>query len=180
MILLATQTIQNNTQAPTFLGESWGFWCQFIVITITAVIAIYTLRTNEKRARRRATIDLVLSENQDEKFRDIKEKYSIMREKGVNFTLLSCDPDDSETRKQEIADQKETIIAILNQYEFIASAIFENSLDENLYKRMKKSVLIREWEVLSGFVSELRRKEGRDKLFCETENLALKWKKEKK
>ena len=179
-MLLAIQTVQSNISTPTFLGESWGFWCQFFVIFITAAIAIWTLRTNEKRARRRATIDLVLAENQDAKFRDIKEEYAIMREKGVNFTLLICDPSKDEDRKKEIANQKEVIIAILNQYEFIASAIFENSLDENLYKRMKRSVLIREWEVLSGFVTELRKQEGRDQLFCETERLALKWKNGKK
>lgn len=178
-MLLATQIVQNNIQAPTILGESWGFWCQFLVIAITAAVAIYTLRTNEKRARRRATIDLVLSENQDENFRDIKEKYACMREHGLNFTFLVCDPSNDESRKKEIAEQKEILITILNQYEFIASAIFEDSLDEDLYKRMKKGVLIRDWDVLEGFVLELRKQEGRDKIFCETGRLAQRWKDEK-
>lgn len=138
------------------------------------------MQKNERRARRRATIDIVLSENQDEKFRDIKEQYAHMRSKNVNFTLLACETPKSQERKAEILNQQEVIIAILNQYEFIACAIYEDSLDQDLYKRMKKSVVIRDWDVLEGFVLELRKKEGRSKIFCEIERLAKEWKSEKK
>ena len=178
-MLLAAQVLQNNIQAPTFLGESWGFWCQFFVIAATAGVALYTLIKNEKRARRRATIDLVLVENQDENFREVKEKYAAMRVQENSFTLLVCEQTTCDERKKVIAEQKEILIAILNQYEFIAAAIFEDSLDEDLYRRMKKSVFIRDWEALEGFVLELRKQEQRDKIFCETERLALRWKNEK-
>ena len=199
-MLLAAQIIQNEMQTPTFLGESWGFWCQFLVILATGIgalitaysamktantavatvdTAVKTLEINEKRARRRATIDLVLAENQDENFRDIKEKYATLRSQEDGFTILVCEKPTCENRKKEIAENKEILIAILNQYEFIAAAIFEDSLDEDLYKRMKESVLIRDWEALEGFVLELRKQEKRDKIFCESERLALKWKTEK-
>lgn len=158
-----------------FLGESLGIWLQFIILILTAGIAIYTLHKNENRAKKRATIDLVLSENQNERFRDIKEKFAIMRENGENFTLLACSAGDSDKEKSEIADKKEVVIAILNQYEFIASAIFEDSLDEELYKRMKKGVVIRDWRVLSAFVEELRRIESRPQIFCETQKLVQRW-----
>ncbi|MDO5651307.1 MAG: DUF4760 domain-containing protein [Moraxella sp.] len=150
-------------------------WLTFFVLAATAVVAIITLKSNENRARKRATIDVVLSENQDERFRDIKEKFALMRENNENFTLLACLVGDTEQQKQVIADKKEVIIAILNQYEFIASAIFENALDEELYKRMKKGVLIRDWLVLEPFVAELRKQTGRKQLFCEMQALAQKW-----
>lgn len=180
MILLAAQTLQNDMQTPTFLGESWGFWCQFLVIASTAGLALFTLIKNEKRARLRATIDLVLLENQDQRFRDVKEKYALMRESKVDFTLLVCDPSEDLDRRKEIADQKETLITILNQYEFIAAAIFTDSLDERLYKKMKRGVVIRDWEALSGFVMELRKRESKDQIFCEIESLVQKWKNVKK
>ena len=166
------------TKAPALLGESWGFWLQFIVLVVTACIALYTIIRNESMARKRATIDLVLSENQDEKFRDIKEKYSIMREGGENFTALAM-PCTSSTDVDILAhaNKKEIAIAILNQYEFIASAILEKSLDEKLYKRMKRGVVIRDWHALKPFVMELRRNHNRQKIFCETETLVTKWEK---
>lgn len=166
------------TEAPAFLGESWGFWLQFVILVITAILALFTIIRNELMARKRATIDLVLSENQDEKFRNIKEKYSLMRESGESFTALalpciSTDPDDIQAH----ADKKEIAIAILNQYEFIASAILEKSLDGKLYKRMKRGVVIRDWNALKPFVMELRRVEHRPRIFCETESLVTKWEK---
>lgn len=179
MMLLAAQTLQNEIQTPAFLGESWGFWCQFLVIASTAGLALFTLIKNERRARLRATIDLVLLENQDARFRDVKEQYALMRENNVDFTLLVCDPSEDECRRKEIADQKETLIAILNQYEFIAAAIFTDSLDERLYKKMKRGVVIRDWEALSGFVMELRKRERKAQIFCEMENLVQKWQNEK-
>lgn len=102
-----------------------------------------------------------------------------MRESGENFTLLACSIGDTNEEKKEISDKKEVVIAILNQYEFIASAIFEDSLDEELYKRMKKGVVIRDWQVLSAFVEELRRIEKRPQIFCETQKLVKRWSEEK-
>lgn len=122
---------------------------------------------------------MVLSENQNDRFRVIKEKFAIMRESGENFTLLACSIGDTNEEKKEISDKKEVVIAILNQYEFIASAIFEDSLDEELYKRMKKGVVIRDWQVLSAFVEELRRIEKRPQIFCETQKLVKRWSEEK-
>ena len=106
--------------------------------------------------------------------------YFLNHHQNVNFTLLACETPKSQERKAEILNQQEVIIAILNQYEFIACAIYEDSLDQDLYKRMKKSVVIRDWDVLEGFVLELRKKEGRSKIFCEIERLAKEWKSEKK
>lgn len=79
-------------------------------------------------ARKRATIDLVLAENQDDKFRDIKEKFGLMRENSESFTALALPCHQTgEVEQKAHADKKETVITILNQYEFIASAIFEDA-----------------------------------------------------
>ncbi|MFH4377144.1 DUF4760 domain-containing protein, partial [Acinetobacter baumannii] len=56
------------------------------------------------------------------------------------FTKLAC---------EELADNPEendVIMTILNHYEFIASGIFEKALDEEIYKRMKKGILVRDWK----------------------------------
>ena len=171
------------TKAPAFLGESWGFWLQTgvyitqtLIFLVTAIIAFYTLARSERMARKRATIDLVLAENQHDKFRDIKEKFGMMRLNGENFTALAmpCTSIEEEATKLH-ADKKETVIAILNQYEFIASAIFEDALDEDLYKRMKKGVVIRDWDTLKPFVMEIRSRNKRPKIFYEIEKLVDRW-----
>lgn len=44
---------------------------------------------------------------------------------------------------------------------------------------MKKGVVIRDWQVLSAFVEELRRIEKRPQIFCETQKLVKRWSEEK-
>lgn len=157
----------------TFLGGNLAFWIQTGVFALTAVIAIFTLWRNERQAKKRATIDLVLMETQDAKFRDVKEKFGQYKKDKINFTKLACE------ELVDNADQNEVILSILNHYEFIASGVFEGALDEGIYKRMKKSVFVRDWKALEPYVVELRRKEDRKKIYIETQKLAEKWEKEK-
>ncbi|HAV5621350.1 TPA: DUF4760 domain-containing protein [Acinetobacter baumannii] len=162
-----------QVQDPTFWGGNIAFWIQTLVFFISALFAIYTLRRNEAQAKKRATVDLVLSETQDMYFRDIKEKFGKYKKQGMNFTKLAC---------EELADNPEendVIMTILNHYEFIASGIFEKALDEEIYKRMKKGILVRDWKTLEPYVMELRRKENRKAIYAETQRLAEKWEKDK-
>ncbi|MGR2826612.1 DUF4760 domain-containing protein [Acinetobacter sp. 1124_18A] len=153
----------------TLWGGNIAFWIQTLVFLFSAIIAIFTLWRNEAQAKKRATVDLVLSETQDMSFRDIKEKFGQYKKEKINFTKLACD---------ELADhpeENEVIMTILNHYEFIASGIFEKALDEKIYKRMKKGILVRDWKTLEPYVMELRRKEGRKAIYAETQKLAEKW-----
>lgn len=161
-----------QVQDPTFWGGNIAFWIQTLIFFISAVIAILTLRRNEAQAKKRATVDLVLSETQDMNFREIKEKFGKYKKDGINFTKLAC---------EELADNPEendVIMTILNHYEFIASGIFEKALDEEIYKRMKRGILVRDWKTLEPYVMELRRKENRKAIYAETQKLAEKWEKE--
>lgn len=160
--------------ASSFLwGESAGFWFQTSVFILSAVIAVWTLTKNERQARRRATIDLVLHEMRDDVFRGYREKFAVMRDSGENFTLLASkkfnEMEDDEKGKRE------AIIALLSHYEFIATGVFEGALDENIYKRMKCSLIVKDWETLKVYVTALRASESRPKLFVELEALAYKW-----
>lgn len=157
----------------TLWGGNLSFWFQTGVFALSAIIAIFTLWRNERQAKKRATIDLVLMETQDSTFRDIKEKFGQYRKEKMNFTRMAC---------EELTDhpeENEVILSILNHYEFIASGVFEGALDEKIYKRMKKGVFVRDWKALQPYVTELRRKEDRKNIFIETQKLAEKWDKEK-
>jgi hypothetical protein len=47
-----------------------------------------------------------------------------------------------------------------------------------MYKRMKRSLVIRDWKTLEPYVLELRRVTKRDRLYAELQWLATKWEKE--
>lgn len=175
-----------EAQCVLFLGETIGFWIQtgcFVLSGGGAAWAVFynaaqvkLLRqqtaTNEKSAKRRATVDVVMHEKQDAELQKHRQKFADMHENKVNFTSYAC---------QKLTDHKDenaTILAILNNYEFIASGIREEAFDEHIYKRMKNSLIIRDWDALKPYVTELRNKEKRPRLFAEFEWLAEKWRSE--
>ncbi|WP_218966857.1 DUF4760 domain-containing protein [Snodgrassella alvi] len=67
------------------------------------------------------------------------------------------------------------ILDVLNNHEFMAAGIKEGAFDEEIYKCMKRSLIIKDWEKLELYVRALRKREQRDRLFSEFQWLAEKW-----
>lgn len=161
----------------TFLGESYGFWIQTIAISASAIFAGVQLKSlksqninTELQWKQRATIDAVMSDRKDGGLIQSRRLYAKMKSEKENFDALGSRPLlDNEEKNHAILD-------ILNNYEFMASGIKEGAFDEEIYKRMKCSLIIQDWEVLDIYIQALRKREKRPKLFCEFEWLAKKWK----
>lgn len=181
-------------QGQLLLGETIGFWIQTAVILLGAVAAVLTIlfngRTsrsandhnarlareaidhNEKLARQRATIDLLLTQRTDQNLIEAKKSVGQIHNNGGDFTSLAA--------KDKAQDSDRVhILAIINNYEFIALGIREGALDENIYKRAVYSQALRDWRAMKAFIMELRRQNGIDTLFQEFELLAKRWEKEK-
>jgi hypothetical protein len=163
------------------LGESIGVWIQTGAVVLSAFYAgrqVRLLRVqtdkNEQQLRLRATVDMVLHEKQDSLLRDARVKFAAIRDGKNNITQYACVP------VSNFPDENAAIMAILNNYEFMAAGIREGAFDEGIYKRMKKSLVIRDWNALSGYALEMRQQTGRDKLFVETQWLAKKWEDEER
>lgn len=160
-----------------FLGETIGFWVQTGAIVLSALFAgrqIRLLRKQEKsddfKRKQRATIDAVISDRRDDGLTLSRQQFGDMKAQGENFESLGAHP---------IIDNKEknqAILDILNNYEFMAAGIKEQAFDEEIFKRMKCSLIVQDWDVLEVYIRALRKKSGRPKLFVEFEWLAEKWK----
>lgn len=170
-----------TNEAITFLGESIGVWLQtgaFVFSAFYAARQVKQLRIqtdkNEQQLRLRATVDMVLHEKQDGLLTDARAKFAALRDSRESLTHFACKPMTSHPEENAV------IMAILNNYEFMATGIRESAFDEAIYKRMKKSLVIRDWDSLSGYALEMRKQTNRDKLFVEFEWLAKKWKSDSK
>lgn len=164
-----------DPQPITFFGENIGFWIQTGAIVLSAIYAGRQVRLlriqtdqNEIQAKRRATIDMVLDEKQDGNLVAARKKFAELRDSN-NITAFACKPE------SEHPDENSAILAILNNYEFMAIGIREKALDEAIYRRMKNSLVIRDWEALASYVLEMRKKHKNPKLFVEFEVLAGDW-----
>lgn len=160
---------QTTELATKFLGETWGFWIQTGALFISAIAAIWLIAATRRDNKRRATIDLVVDQKQDAELQAAKRWVLSTHERNVNnLTQYLLNKDSHEFKY---------IMRVLNNYEFIAAGIREDALDEEIFKRVQWSVLVKDWEALSGCIMEIRRTEKRPTLFQEFELLAKEWKK---
>lgn len=177
----------------SLLGESVGFWVQTAVILLgagAAVLTIYvngmlsrrsidhngmlnrqSIEHNEKIARQRATIDLLMSQRADTSLSEAKKAVGAIHKNGGDFTSLAA------TNKSQDPDRGH-ILAIINNYEFIALGIREGALDESIYKRAVYSQVLRDWRAMKAFIMELRRQNKIETLFQEFDMLAKRWERE--
>lgn len=65
---------------------------------------------------------------------------------------------------------------MLNNYEFIATGIKEGAFDEEIYKRVTRSLFLKDWNGMCSWIVELRRITGVETIYSEFEWLAMRWK----
>lgn len=160
---------QESAKVVLWLGESYGFWIQTGAIVLSAFGAIAIIYNSSHQAKKRATVDLVLHESSNPEIISAKEHVRKCHDTKTDFTKLSC--------KENKDDPANGYIKIvLNNYEFFAAGIKEGAFDEEIYKRMKRSIIIRDWDAFAAYITELRSQTKRDKLYIEFQWLAERWK----
>ncbi|WP_100101766.1 DUF4760 domain-containing protein [Snodgrassella communis] len=165
-----------DTETFRFLGETIGYWLQTIAIVASAIFAgsqIRALRkqhtSNDIQWKQRATVDAVIADKRDATLINSRLMYAKLKENNTDFNTIGA--------QSLLANEKENqaILDVLNNYEFMAAGIKEGAFDEEIYKRMKRSLVIKDWEKLELYVRALRKREQRDRLFSEFQWLAEKW-----
>lgn len=151
---------------------------QFVGILITAGVLWFNAKQvkalqkqnaqNEKKARQRATIDLALHERTDANYIKCRQEFLQLKQLGTSLTIYACDIN-------RYPKENNSLMNYLNHYEFLACGIFEEALDGEIYKRMRKTSILRDWEDLKPYVMELRNQRKNNRIYCELENLVKSW-----
>ncbi len=150
------------------LGETDGFWIQTLVLAVSAIAGILVITSRGKQEKRRATVDLIVDQKRDPELTDARRRIREMHDR--KDTNLSRHLQDIEC--QEYKD----ILLALNTYEFVASGIRIGAFSEEMYKRLRCSVLLKDWEAFKGFVIEFRIQKQIPGLFQDFEWLYKRWK----
>ncbi len=150
-----------------WLGESWGFWIQTGAFFLSAVGAIGVIYYNGKQARLRALIDLIVHQKTDLDLVEASRLVNSLHGRGQPWTV-HLTPE---------CDERKAILRLLNNQEFIAVGVRMKAFDENVYKQMQCTNVLRLWDASKGFIEEVRRERNKDTLFQDFECLALRWKK---
>lgn len=134
---------------------------------MSALAAIIVIKTNGKQARVRATVDLVIHQKQD---KDLIEARSL-----VVGLYRNGDTNLAKYLSDLICPEYRAIQATLNNYEFIASGFREAAFDEGIYKRMRYSIWLKDWNALHAFIIEIRTLQKKDTLYQEFERISTRW-----
>lgn len=157
------------SQKVLFLGESCGFWIQTGAIVLSVIIAALVLYYGGLSAKNRATIDLIMHENQDDEFQAVKTK--VFTEIKAGNSLVNY------FKSLNEAEQKEFRL-LLNRLEFVALGIRKRVFNGTIYKELQCSTFIKLWDAIVPVVTEIRREAGnRSTLYQEFELLVTEWKK---
>lgn len=160
---------QNIAQSIGWLGETWGFWIQTGAFFISALAAVAVIYYNGKQARLRALIDLIVQQKTDASLMQATQFINALHEKGEPWTK-HFSPQSAEYHH---------ILMVLNNQEFIAVGVRMGAFDENIYKQMQCSNVLRLWKASSGFIAEVRTQTGIPTLYQDFERLAKRWDKNK-
>lgn len=149
------------------LGDSQGIRTQNLILLVSAIVAIWTIRFSARQDRRRATIDIVVEQKNNVEWQEARRIVHKLREEHtLNLTRYFQEQDSPEYR---------AIRLTLNTYEFVASGIRASALDEVMYKRLRYSTVMKDWAALKGTVYEFRRARESETLFQDFEWLAVRW-----
>lgn len=154
--------------AVCFLGESIGFWIQTGAFFLSALAGVAVIFNNNHRARQRATVDLSLAETNNKDLQLAKDKIIEYQGQNANFKEFACD-------SVKYKEQNTYIALLLNHHEFIATGIKEGVFDEEIYKRMRRSILLKDYKELTTYIEQLRESWRRPTLFTEFEWLCKRW-----
>lgn len=137
-------------------------------ISAAIIAALITRNANINISRKKATIDLMVSENSKDHFDERLEYLDIVR----NGELEKyASPEKFDSRERNI------ILRVLNGYESVCVGMKNNAYCEKTYRQWKRQALVNDWILLGTFVSSLRHKSSGDTslMFEEFSRIAYRW-----
>lgn len=147
--------------------QNYGLWLQSGAIFLTFLGVVISATVTRNVARRRATLDLIMSEQSQETLISNRKKFIALKKAG--HLVKWADPEQADT------DSASVLRAILNRYELVAIGINEKTLNERVYKNYGRTTVVGDWIDCKPFVMQRRQTKNNPKLYCEFEKLAKKW-----
>lgn len=135
---------------------------------MSALAGVAVIYYNGKQGRLRATLDLIMHQKSDASLLQAVNFVYQLRDNNVQFSSYANKSDSEELKY---------ILKVLNNHEFIAIGIHQKTFDEEMYKNMQYSNVIKVWAASAGIVADIRHTQGIETLFQEFERLAARWKK---
>lgn len=163
-----TFTAQSIAPAPayTFLGETYGFWCQTLVLLAAAMFAYIQIRSSRAIERRKAAAEAIFAARRDKELIESRRKITALHAGDRNMAAYA---------RAEGTEEITILRYALNHYEYVAVAIRQGIYDETIFKNASYTTLVKLYDRTKPFIDEMRRIKA-PTVWQEFEWLILRWK----
>jgi hypothetical protein len=169
---MSTQQGTTATQAVvpppvhTVLGETYGFWCQTLVLFAAAIFAYIQIRSSRAIERRKAAAEAIFAARRDKELTEARRKITALHAGDRNMAAYA---------KADGSEEITILRYALNHYEYVAVAIRQGIYDETIFKNASYTTLIKLYDRTKPFIDEMRRIKA-PTVWQEFEWLMLRWK----
>jgi hypothetical protein len=163
-----TESIKYTESHPTILGESYGFWCQNLILLLAAFFAYLAIRSSRAIERRKAAAEVIFSTRKDSDLLSSIHKISAIHFSSTNIATFA-------KNDKSGSDEAQNIRYALNHYEYIAVGIDQGIYDEDIFKHSHYSTVLKLYEHTKSYIAERRRVIASVTTYQEFECLACRW-----
>lgn len=147
--------------------ESHAAGIQALFVSLSAVSALYIYWSNCRSQRRFALLTVLVKKQDDGTISAVSKRVRDLYNKNGKSLKAFVNNDD---------DNRRDILTLANHYELMAIAVHKGAFDEETYKSMEYTTVIRNWNILKDFIEESRTQHGNQTWFQDFEKLAKRWK----
>jgi Domain of unknown function (DUF4760) len=168
---MTTQTIGIPAPLPIehkLLGETYGYWCQTLVLLAAVIFAYFQIRSARAIERQKAAIDRIFEMRSDLQLKEATRQIATVHAGDKNIATYG------KVENKGCPEAKHIRYA-LNQYEYISVAISLGIYDDAIFKNSMYGTLIELYDRTKPFIDE-RRKHSGPTTWQEFECLACRWK----
>jgi hypothetical protein len=145
-----------NTIASADPGINIQGWVLTGVLSVSALLAFYSLISQRISERRRTTYDYMVRVRTAPDYMAAEVAFLDMAHSERLLSILKNDDKTSRADRDHLEKQKEQIRTFLNYLELMALAIQRHVLDEQLCKDYARSIFIRRWEMSEELVKKIQ------------------------
>lgn len=148
----------------------WLLILQAVILFSGLGFTALSIRNTRQDNRRRATVDLILHQRNNQELNEAIECVSNLAQ-GDDFPSLHHYLD-----KQKHPVERKAILTVLNYREFVSVGINTGIIDEEIYKRSYYNIVLRDWKLLNKTIESIRNSpKGQKTNFQDFEKPACRW-----
>jgi hypothetical protein len=159
----------SSLKDPTILGETYGFWCQTLVLLGAAILAWLAIINSRRIERRKAAISVLISSKRDENLTNALRKIIAVHREEKNMASFA-------KQANLGTEESKAIRYALNHYEYISVGIFHQIFDEKIFKSSSYTTIVNLYERTKPYIEQARKEKRSQTTFQEFECLACRWK----